>query len=89
MNYTRDIPWDGQMAADSIGASVYQAFSAALTRRLAQAKAPNAWPWAIGQGFGQIVPRTLFSTRAMSKKPISSSSGCAHNRTSSAVVPVQ
>jgi penicillin amidase len=59
--------WDGQMAAESIGASVYQAFSAALTRRLAQAKAPNAWPWAIGQGFGQIVPRTLFSTRAMGR----------------------
>jgi penicillin G amidase len=59
--------WDGQMAADSIGASVYQAFAAALTRRLAQAKAPNAWPWAIGQGFGQIVPRTLFSTRAMGR----------------------
>lgn len=59
--------WDGQMAANSTGASVYQAFSAALTRRLAQAKAPNAWPWAIGQGFGQIVPRTLFSTRAMGR----------------------
>ena len=59
--------WDGQMAADSIGASVYQAFSAALTRRIARAKAPKAWPWAIGQGFGQIVPRTLFSTRAMGR----------------------
>ena len=59
--------WDGQMAAGSIGASVYQAFSAALTRRLAQAKAPRAWSWAIGQGFGQIVPRTLFSTRAMGR----------------------
>ena len=59
--------WDGQMAADSVGASVYQAFAAALTRRLAQAKAPKAWPWAIGQGFGQIVPRTLFSTRAMGR----------------------
>jgi len=59
--------WDGQMATGSIGASVYQAFSAALTRRIAQAKAPAAWPWAIGQGFGQIVPRTLFSTRAMGR----------------------
>jgi penicillin G amidase len=59
--------WNGHMAADSIGASVYQAFAAALTRRIVQAKAPNAWPWAIGQGFGQIVPRTLFSTRAMGR----------------------
>ena len=55
------------MAAGSTGASVYQAFSASLTRRLAQAKAPRAWPWAIGEGFGQIVPRTLFSTRAMGR----------------------
>ena len=55
--------WDGQMAADSIGASVYQAFSAALTRRLAQAKAPRAWPWAIGQGFsGGDVVKIPFST---------------------------
>jgi penicillin amidase len=59
--------WDGQMAAGSIGASVYQGFSAAMTRRIAQARAPRAWPWAIGQGFGQIVPRTLFSTRAMGR----------------------
>jgi penicillin amidase len=59
--------WDGQLASDSIGASVYQAFAAALTRRIAQDRAPAAWPWAIGQGFGQIVPRTLFSTRAMGR----------------------
>jgi penicillin G amidase len=56
--------WDGQVAADSVGASVYQAFVAGLTQRLARAKAPNAWPWAIGEGFGQIVPRTLLWTRA-------------------------
>ena len=59
--------WDGQMDAESVGASVFQAFCAALTRRIAQARAPTAWPWAIGQGFGQIVPRTLFSTRAMGR----------------------
>ena len=59
--------WDGQMDAESVGASVFQAFCAALTRRIAQARAPRAWPWAIGQGFGQIVPRTLFSTRAMGR----------------------
>jgi penicillin G amidase len=59
--------WDDQLDTGSIGASVYLAFSAVLTRRIAQAKAPRAWPWAIGQGFGQIVPRTLFSTRAMGR----------------------
>ncbi len=59
--------WDGEVAADSVGASVYQAFGSELTRRLAQAKAPEAWAWAIGAGFGQLVPRTLFWTRAMSR----------------------
>ncbi len=59
--------WDGQVAASSPGASVYEGFTALLTRRLAQAKAPGSWSWAIGAGFGQIVPYTLFSTRAMSR----------------------
>jgi penicillin amidase len=59
--------WDGQVAAGSAGASVYQAFVAGLTQRLAEARAPNAWRWAIGEGFGQIVPRTLLWTRAPSR----------------------
>jgi penicillin amidase len=59
--------WDGQVEADSPGASVYQALIAGLTQRLAQAKAPHAWRWAIGEGFAQVVPRTLFWTRAASR----------------------
>lgn len=59
--------WDGEVAADSVGASVYEAFITGLTQRLARAKAPNAWPWAIGEGFGQIVPRTMLWTRAVSR----------------------
>lgn len=59
--------WDGEVAADSVGASVYEAFVTGLTQRLAKAKAPNAWPWAIGEGFGQIVPRTMLWTRAVSR----------------------
>jgi penicillin amidase len=59
--------WDGDVAADSVGASVYEAFVTGLTQRLARAKAPNAWPWAIGEGFGQIVPRTMLWTRAVSR----------------------
>jgi penicillin amidase len=59
--------WDGRLGTDSPGASVYQAFVAGLTQRLAKAKAPNAWPWAIGEGFAQVVPHTMFWTRAASR----------------------
>ncbi len=59
--------WDGQVRADSVGASVFEAFTGVLTQRLARARAPQAWPWAIGAGFGQLVPFTLFATRAMSR----------------------
>jgi penicillin G amidase len=59
--------WDGRIAADSAGASVYEGFAAELTARLAREKAPGSWAWAIGAGFGQVVPRTLFATRAMSR----------------------
>lgn len=59
--------WDGQVRADSVGATVFEAFSSMLTRRLARAKAPGSWSWAIGAGFGQMVPYNLFATRAMSR----------------------
>ncbi len=59
--------WDGQVSVDSPGAAIYEGFAAKLTRRLARAKAPGSWSWAIGAGFGQVVPYTLFSTRAMSR----------------------
>jgi penicillin G amidase len=59
--------WDGEVTADSKGATVYQAFLTGLTQRLARVKAPNAWRWAIGEGFGQIVPRTMLWTRAASR----------------------
>jgi penicillin amidase len=59
--------WDGRVSADSTGASVYEGFASALTGRLAREKAPGSWSWAIGAGFGPLVPRTLFATRAMSR----------------------
>ncbi len=59
--------WDGEVSADSPGAAIYEGFAADLTQRLARAKAPGSWSWAIGAGFGQVVPYTLFSTRAMSR----------------------
>jgi penicillin amidase len=56
--------WDGRVSEDAPAASVYQLFVAGLSRRLAEARAPGAWPWALGAGFGPIVPQTLFGARA-------------------------
>jgi penicillin G amidase len=59
--------WDGQLAADSAAASIYEAFASQLTIRLARERAPSAWAWAIGAGFGPVVPRSIFSVRAMGR----------------------
>jgi penicillin amidase len=44
--------WDGHVAADSAAAAVYELFVAELCVRVARAKAPKAWPDALG-GAGQ------------------------------------
>ena len=55
--------WDGVVAADSAGAAVFELFVEEMTRRLAQAKAPRSWRWAVGVGFSQIQPFTLVTAR--------------------------
>ena len=56
--------WDGRVAADSAAASVYELWIADLSERIARAKAPAAWRWAIGAGFGDLVPLTSLHTAA-------------------------
>lgn len=55
--------WDGRVAADSVGASVYELFAATMSRRIAEARAPGSWRSVLGEGFGIVVPRTMFATR--------------------------
>jgi penicillin amidase len=55
--------WDGRAAADSAAASVYVFFLCELAVRAARAKAPNGWEWALGKGFGGLMPHTLFADR--------------------------
>ena len=55
--------WDGEVAADSVGASVFQLLIAQLSSRLAMAKAPKSYPWAIGQGPESLLPHNFFSVR--------------------------
>jgi penicillin amidase len=58
--------WDGQVAADSAAASVYELLVSELACALAREMAPNGWRWAVGSGFGLAVPRTTFGARTLS-----------------------
>ncbi len=59
-------PWDGEVDVDSAAASVYELTVAELAGSLAREAAPGAWPWAVGAGFGEAVPRTTFGARTVS-----------------------
>ncbi|HYM52323.1 MAG TPA: penicillin acylase family protein, partial [Candidatus Dormibacteraeota bacterium] len=59
--------WDAQVAADSAAASVYELWLAELSERVAKARAPAAWQWALGAGFGEVVPHTVFNTRSVGR----------------------
>jgi penicillin G amidase len=55
--------WDGDVAADSVAASVFELFVAELTVRAAGAKAPNSAEWALGKGLSPIAEWTFVSLR--------------------------
>jgi len=52
--------WDGQVSVDSTAASVFALWLAEMAHRIAKAKAPTSWRYALGFGFGDIVPLTTF-----------------------------
>lgn len=56
--------WDGRVTVDSAAASVYELWLAEMSERVARAMAPSAWRWALGDGFGEVVPLTTFHTAA-------------------------
>jgi penicillin G amidase len=58
--------WDGRMASDSIGASVYALFVGALNRRVCELKAPNSFLYASGKGVMKLIPGTCMSSRRAS-----------------------
>jgi penicillin amidase len=52
--------WDGRVAADSPAATIFELWLAEMGHRIARAKAPASWQYALGAGFGEIVPLTIF-----------------------------
>ena len=59
--------WDGDVAAGSMPASVYELFVADLAARLARESAPGSWRWAMGAGVGDALGRTAFGARTVSR----------------------
>jgi penicillin amidase len=59
--------WDGEVAADSPAATVYELLVAELAAQFAAAAAPRAWRWSLGAGFGPTLPRTLLLARSLSQ----------------------
>jgi penicillin amidase len=57
--------WDGRLHADSPAATVYQFFVAEMVGRVAKAKAPRTYRWALGQGFSTFAPHNIFGLRRL------------------------
>lgn len=58
--------WDGRVAGDSVGASVFELFAAAVNRKACQAKAPNSFEYAVGKGVMKLIPGTCLNARRAS-----------------------
>lgn len=55
--------WDGAVGVDSVGGTVFEFFLAEMVRRVAMAKAPRSWEWAIGRSETPVHSLTLLSGR--------------------------
>ncbi len=59
--------WDGRVTAGSPAASVFELLVADLAATLTAAAAPRSWRWAMGAGFGDVIGRTAFGARTVSR----------------------
>jgi penicillin amidase len=59
--------WDGDVAAGSAAASVFELMLLELAEAVVREAAPVGWAWALGRGFGMAVPRTSFGARIVSQ----------------------
>ncbi len=58
--------WDGTVGPDSPAATVFEVFTAALSRIIAEARAPQSSRFALGEGFTPLVPFNGLIVRRMS-----------------------
>ncbi|MCY4528271.1 MAG: penicillin acylase family protein [Chloroflexi bacterium] len=55
--------WDGVVEIESVGAAVFEFFLKEMIQRIAMAKAPRSWEWAIGRSETPVHSLTLLSGR--------------------------
>ena len=55
--------WDGRVSAAAPAAAVFELFTAEMSRRVARARAPLTWEWALGKGVSPVYPQTLLAAR--------------------------
>ncbi len=55
--------WDGNVAAESAAASIFELLIHRLAARVAQAQAPQSWPWVLGAGFHDLSGGTSWGVR--------------------------
>jgi penicillin amidase len=58
--------WDGQVAAGSPAATLFEFFLAEMVGRVVQARAPRGAEWALGKGFLSLIPINTFAVRRVS-----------------------
>ena len=59
--------WDGRMASDSAGATLFHLFLAEMSRRVAKAKAPRSAPWLLGRSLLPASGSTSFAARQVGR----------------------
>ena len=55
--------WDGRMATDSVGATLFHLFLAEMSRRVVGARAPRSAPWLLGRNLIPANASTSFAAR--------------------------
>ena len=55
--------WGGVVSADSPAGALFELFLTEMSQRVAKAMAPASAEWALGKGFGPVVPHTFFMAR--------------------------
>ena len=58
--------WDGQVAAGSPAATLFEFFLAEMAGRVVRARAPRGAEWALGKGFLSLIPINTFAVRRVS-----------------------
>ena len=59
--------WDGRMASDSVGATLFHLFLAEMSGRIARARAPRSASWLLGRNLLPVSGSTSFAARQVGR----------------------